>query len=127
MRIQLVSIYVDDPVGKAYRFYTETLGFVSKVYMPEHYVAMVASSEDPDGTTILLEPNDNPIAGTYQKALYDANLPCMVFGTDKIHEEYERLTAAGVVFRQPPTKTEWNSVEAVFEDTCGNLIQLAQV
>ena len=126
MKIQLVSVFVDDPVGKAYKFYTEILGFVEKVYMPEHYLAIVASPEDPDGTRLLLEPNNNPIAKTYQEAIYNLGMPPIVFGVDDAQKEYERLISLGVVFRQPPTATEWGTVEALFEDTCGNLIQMAQ-
>lgn len=126
MKIQLVSVFVDDPVGKAYKFYTEILGFVEKVYMPDYYLAIVASPEEPNGTQLLLEPNNNPIASTYQSALYEQGLPCIVFGVADAQKEYERLTALGVVFRQPPKATDWGTIEAVFEDTCGNLIQMAQ-
>lgn len=127
MKIQLVSVFVDDPVGKAHKFYTEILGFVEKIYMPEHYLVMVASPEDPDGTQLLLEPNNNPIAQTYQSALYEQGLPCIVFGVEDTQKEYERLSALGVVFRQAPNATDWETIEAVFEDTCGNLIQMAQL
>jgi catechol 2,3-dioxygenase-like lactoylglutathione lyase family enzyme len=126
MKIQMVSVFVDDPVGKAYKFYTEVLGFVEKVYMPEHYLAIVVSPEEPDGTQLLLEPNDNPIAKTYQEALYNAGLPPMVFGVKDVQKEYERMSALGVVFRQPPTATQWGTIEALLEDTCGNLLQIAQ-
>jgi predicted enzyme related to lactoylglutathione lyase len=125
MKIALTSVFVDDPVGKAHTFYTEVLGFVSKMHVPEAYLAIVASPEEPDGTGLLLEPNDNPIAKTYQEALYAAGLPAIVFGVADIQHEYERLTKQGVVFRSEPTATEWGT-QAVFEDTCGNLIQLHQ-
>lgn len=125
MKIALVSIFVPDPL-KAHTFYTETLGFVSKLYMPEAWVAIIASPEDPEGTGILLEPNQNPIAKTYQEGVYNANLPIMTFSANDIHQEYEKLKDRGVVFRKPPTKTEWG-MEAIFEDTFGNLLQIAKM
>jgi predicted enzyme related to lactoylglutathione lyase len=125
MKIALTSVFVDSP-EKAFGFYTEVLGFVKRLYVPEAYLAIVASPEEPDGTGLLLEPNNNPIAKTYQEALYQAELPVIVFGTADIHKEYQRLKALGVVFKKEPTKTDWG-MEAIFEDTCGNLIQLTQV
>jgi predicted enzyme related to lactoylglutathione lyase len=125
MKIALTSVFVPSP-AEAFTFYTEVLGFVKRLYIPEAQVAIVASPEEPDATGLLLEPNGNPIAKTYQEALYKAELPVIVFGTADIHKEYERLKQLGVVFRKEPTKTDWG-IEAVFEDTCGNLIQLAQV
>jgi predicted enzyme related to lactoylglutathione lyase len=125
MKIALTSVPVNNPI-EAFRFYTEVLGFVKRVFIPEANVAIVASPEAPDGTGLLLEPNDNPIAKTFQEGVYKAGLPLIVFGTEDIQKEYERLQALGVVFRSEPTKTDWG-IEAVFEDTCGNLIQIAQV
>ena len=125
MRIALTSVYVDSP-DKALRFYTEVLGFVERMYVPEAELAIVASPEEPDGTDLLLEPNGNPIARTYQEAVYQAGLPVIVFGVEDIRAEYERLLKLGVVFRSEPTDTEWGT-QALFEDTCGNLIQLHQV
>ncbi|MEZ4518198.1 MAG: VOC family protein [Chloroflexota bacterium] len=125
MKIALTSVFVNDPI-EAFKFYTEVLGFVERLYMPEHYLAIVVSPEEPDGTGLLLEPNNNPIASTYQKALYDAGLPSIVFGVADIHSEYERLKSQGVVFRSEPETNEWGTT-AVMEDTCGNLIQLHQL
>lgn len=125
MKIGLVSVFVHNPL-EAHQFYTEKLGFISKMYMPEAYLAIVASPEEPESTGILLEPNNNPIASTYQKALYDSNLPCITFTATDIQQMYEDLKAKGVVFRKAPTKTDWG-VEAIFEDTCGNFIQLVQL
>jgi predicted enzyme related to lactoylglutathione lyase len=122
MKIALTSVFVRSPIG-AFKFYTEVLGFTSKMYMPEANLAIVASPEDPDGTSLLLEPNDNPIAKTYQEGIYKAGLPVIVFSADDIQKEYEKLIDRGVVFRKAPTKTEWGT-EAIFEDTCGNLIQI---
>ncbi len=125
MKILLTSVFVDDP-ARAFRFYTEVLGFVEKMFIPEAALAIVVSAEEPDGTGLLLEPNDNPIARTYQEALYNAGLPVIVFGAEDIQKEYERLKGLGVVFKSEPTPTDWGT-QAVFEDTCGNLIQIHQV
>lgn len=124
MKIQLTSVYVDDPI-KAFKFYTEVLGFVERMYVPEAVLAIVVSPEDPDGTGLLLEPNNNPIASTYQQALRQAGLPPIVFGVADVQHEYERLRALGVVFSTEPTAAEWGTF-AVFDDTCGNLIQIHQ-
>ena len=124
MKIALTSVFVNDPL-EAFRFYTEKLGFVEKMYMPEHYLAIVASPEDPDGTGLLLEPNQNLGAREFQKGIHDAGLPVIVFGVPDVQAEYERLKGRGVVFRKEPTKTDWG-IEAVFDDTCGNYIQIAQ-
>jgi predicted enzyme related to lactoylglutathione lyase len=125
MKIALTSIPVNDPI-KAFKFYTETLGFVERLYMPEAYLAIVASPEEPDGTGLLLEPNANPISKTFQEAVYEQGLPLIVFGVDDCQAEYEKLKARGVVFRQEPTKTDYGT-QAIFEDTCGNLIQIHQM
>ena len=124
MKIQLTNIYVNDP-NEAFKFYTEVLGFVEKVYMPDANLAIVASPEQPDGAVLLLEPNDTPIAKTYQEALYNEGYPAIVFGVDDIQQEVERLKQQGIVFRQDPTQTDAGMI-ALFDDTCGNLIQLFQ-
>jgi predicted enzyme related to lactoylglutathione lyase len=124
MKIGVTSVFVHDPI-EAFKFYTEVLGFVKKLYMPEAWVALVASAEDPNGTQLLLEPNHNSIAKTYQQGLFQANIPCIVFSSTDIQKEYELLISRGVVFRKKPTKTEYGT-EAIFEDTFGNLIQLFQ-
>ncbi len=126
MNIALVGIHVNDPL-QAYTYYTEVLGFASRMYMPEHLLAIVASPEEPGGTGLLLEPSDNPIAKAYQSGLYEAGMPCIVFGVDDVQAEYERLLAKGVSFKQAPTRTDWGTVEAMFDDTCGNFVQIAQV
>ena len=125
MKIALTSVFVNSPIS-AFAFYTEILGFVKKLYVPEANLAIVVSSKEPDGTGLLLEPNDNPIAKTYQQALYNAGLPVIVFGVDDIQQEYQRLMQLGVIFKMQPTKMDWGT-EAVFDDTCGNFIQLAQI
>ena len=125
MKIGLVSVFVHDPVA-AFKQYTEVLGFKEKVYMPQHWIAIVVSPEDPNGTALLLEPNHNKIAKSFQTAVYKAGLPVIVFTVDDIQTEYERLKAPIVVFRKPPKNTK-EGIEALFEDGCGNLIQLTQI
>lgn len=124
MKIQLTSIYVDDPI-EAFKFYTDTLGFIEQLYMPKANLAIVVSPEEEDGTALLLEPSDNPIAKEYMTKLYDAGLPSIVFSTEDIQKEYKQLKNLGVEFKKEPTKTEWG-YEAIFDDTCGNWIQIAQ-
>jgi predicted enzyme related to lactoylglutathione lyase len=124
MKIGMTGVFVNDPI-EAFKFYTEVLGFEKKMFMPEAWLAIVVSPEDPDGTTLLLEPNHNAIAKSYQQGLYKKNIPVIVFTVKDIALEYERLKAKGVVFRKPPKKTEYG-MEAIFEDTCGNLIQLME-
>jgi predicted enzyme related to lactoylglutathione lyase len=124
MKIKLVSVLVNDPI-EAHKFYTEKLGFVSKVFMPKEWIVIVASPEDPDGTGLLLEPNHNQLSKTFQKGVYKAGLPIIVFGVADVQKEYERLKNNGIVFKKPPTKTNWG-IEAVFDDTCGNYIQIHQ-
>jgi predicted enzyme related to lactoylglutathione lyase len=124
VKISLTSVFVDDPI-KALNFYTEVLGFVERMYMPEAWLAIVASPEEPDGTGLLLEPNNNPIGKTYQQAIYEQGLPAIVFGVEDVQKEYERLKGLGVVFSQEPTKEDWGT-QAVFDDTCGNYIQIHQ-
>jgi predicted enzyme related to lactoylglutathione lyase len=99
------------------------LGFKELLFMPEARLAIVTSPEQPEGTALMLEPNDNPIAKTYQEALYTANIPVMVFGADDIEAEYHRLKEKGVVFRRPPTVTAWGT-ETELEDGFGNLIKI---
>ena len=125
MKVSLVSVYVNDPI-KAFTYYTDVLGFVQRMYVPEAQLAIVASPEEPDGTGLLLEPNSNPIAMTYQEQLYQAGYPAIVFGVEDIQEEFNRLKNRGVVFKSEPTKTEWGT-QVIFDDTCGNLIQLHQI
>jgi catechol 2,3-dioxygenase-like lactoylglutathione lyase family enzyme len=124
MKIALTSISVNNPVD-AFKFYTEVLGFVEKMYMPDAHLAIVAAPEDPDGTQILLEPNDSPLVKPYQEGIYKAGLPVMVFEVEDIQEEYTRLISLGVVFANKPTKEDWGT-QAIFDDTCGNYLQIFQ-
>lgn len=126
MKIKLTSVFVDDQ-DKALRFYTEVLGFVKKSDFPagEFKWLTVVSPEEPDGTELLLEPNDNPISKTYQQALFEQGIAAATFAVVDIYKEYERMKKLGVLFAMEPTNMGPATV-AVFDDTCGNLIQLAQ-
>lgn len=124
MKIGVTSVFVSDPVA-AFHFYTNVLGFVEKVFKPGKWISIVVSSDDPEGTSLMLEPNHNAIAKRYQQALFKAGLPCIVFTTADIKSEYNRLTAQGVHFRKAPAKTS-DGIAALFEDGFGNIIQLLQ-
>ena len=127
IRITISSVFVDDQ-EKALRFYTDVLGFVKKFDIPlgPFRWLTVVSPDGPDGMELLLEPNDNPAAKTFQSSIYEQGIPATTFAVDDIHEEYERLTTLGVVFKGEPMAVEGSAV-AVFDDTCGNLISLHQV
>ena len=125
MRINLTSVLVDDQ-DKALRFYTEVLGFREKHNVPigEHRWLTVVSPDNPDGTELLLEPDEHPAAKPFKKALVADGIPYTSFAVDDVNAEYERLRALGVYFTQEPT--EMGPVTtAVLDDTCGNLIQIA--
>jgi catechol 2,3-dioxygenase-like lactoylglutathione lyase family enzyme len=125
MRIHLASVFVDDQ-DKAERFYTEVLGFVKKadVRMGEHRWLTVVSPDAPDGTELLLEPDAHPAVGPFRAALVADGIPFTSFGVDDVRAEHQRLEALGVAFTQPPTPMG-PVTSAVFDDTCGNLIQIA--
>jgi catechol 2,3-dioxygenase-like lactoylglutathione lyase family enzyme len=125
MRIVITSVLVDDQ-ARALEFYTDVLGFVKKTDIPlgESRWLTVVSPDDPDGTELLLEPDGHPAAGPFKSALIEDGIPFTSFGVDDVHAEYERLLELGVRFTQAPT--EMGPVTtAVFDDTCGNLIQIA--
>ena len=126
MKIILTSVMVNDQ-EKALKFYTEVLGFVKKNDIPlgEDRWLTVVSPEGPDDVELLLEPMGFPPARTYQKALFEAGIPLTSFAIDDVQKEYERMKKLGVVFKTAPTKMGPVTI-AVFEDTCGNLIQMAQ-
>jgi catechol 2,3-dioxygenase-like lactoylglutathione lyase family enzyme len=126
IRIVVTSILVDDQ-QKALKFYTEKLGFQKKVEVPlgEHSWLTVVSAEDPDGVELLLEPDAHPAAGQFKKALVEDGIPITSFGVDDVRAEYTRLVASGVRFTQPPVAMG-PVITAVLDDTCGNLVQLAQ-
>jgi catechol 2,3-dioxygenase-like lactoylglutathione lyase family enzyme len=126
MRVNLASVMVDDEV-KALRFYTEVLGFKEKTNVPlgEHRWITVVSPESPDGTELLLEPDEHPAARPFKKALVDDGIPFTSFAVDDVRAEHERLRGLGVRFTQEPADMG-PVTTAVFDDTCGNLIQIAQ-
>lgn len=127
MRITLTSILVDDQ-DKALRFYTDVLGFVKKTEIPlgdKHRWLTVVSPDDPDGVELVLEPDEHPAAGPFKQALVADGIPYTSFAVADVRRETERLQALGVRFTQEPL--EMGPVTtAVFDDTCGNLIQIAQ-
>ena len=127
MRIALASVFVNDQ-ARALRFYTEVLGFVVKNDLPagEHRWLTVGSPGGVAGAELALEPDAHPAARAFQQALHRDGIPATSFETSDIHAECARLQARGVVFRTPPTPAGPVTV-AVFDDTCGNLIQLHQV
>jgi catechol 2,3-dioxygenase-like lactoylglutathione lyase family enzyme len=127
MRIVVTSVFVDDQ-SKALAFYTGVLGFTKKqdVPMGEHRWLTVVSPEDPDGTELLLEPAGHPAVAPFRDALVGDGIPFTSFGVADVHAEYERLKGLGVRFVQEPVQMGPVTM-AVLDDTCGNLIQIAQV
>ena len=125
MRIKLTSVFVDDQ-EKALKFYTEVLGFVKKTEVPAgdyKWLTVVAAGRD--DLELLLEPNANPPASAYQKAIHAAGIPSTLFFLDDIEKEHKRMVALGVSFKTKPTQSGAVKI-AVFDDTCGNLIQLVE-
>jgi catechol 2,3-dioxygenase-like lactoylglutathione lyase family enzyme len=125
MRIHLASVFVDDQ-EKALRFYTEILGFEKKEDAPigeDRWLTVTAPGEE-DGTQLLLEPDAHPAVKPFKEALVEDGIPFTSFAVEDIGAEYERLRALGVRFTQQPTNLG-PATTAVFEDTCGNLIQIA--
>ena len=131
MKIKLTNVLVDDQ-DKALRFYTELLGFVKKTEIPlgDARWLTVVSPDEPDGTELLLEPDDNPAlqgaAQTFKRALYQAGIPYAAFFCEDLQAEVARLKGLGVAFRVEPAPTVGAAI-AVLDDTCGNLIQLVEV
>ena len=125
MKITTLSIFVDDQ-RKALAFYTDMLGFELKDDMPlgEYSWLTVTAPGEPDGVQILLEPNDHPAVDPYRSAIVADGIPWTSFAVDDVQAEYERLTAAGVVFTQAPMNAGPVTV-AVLDDTVGNLVQIA--
>jgi predicted enzyme related to lactoylglutathione lyase len=126
MKIRLTSVLVDDQ-EKALQFYTAVLGFVKKRDIPiggARWLTVI-SPEGPDDMELLLEPNAHPAAKVFQQAIFNDGIPLTAFAVDDIEKEYARLTARGVAFKQTPTQAGEVTI-AVFDDTCGNLIQMYQ-
>jgi catechol 2,3-dioxygenase-like lactoylglutathione lyase family enzyme len=126
MKIVLTSVLVDDQ-EKALCFYRDVLGFQLKHDIPldAHRWLTVVSPEQPDGVELVLEPDEHPAAKPFKSALIADGIPCTSFGVDDVKKEHERLTKLGVRFTQPPVNMG-PVTTAVFEDTCGNLLQIAQ-
>ena len=124
MRINVTSVLVDDQ-DKALRFYTEVLGFTKKTEVPvgEYRWLTVVSPEDPDGVELLLEPDEHPAAKPYKAALVADGIPFISFAVNDVHAETERLRVLGVTFTQEPLQMG-QVTTAVFDDTCGNLLQI---
>ncbi len=126
MKIIVTSLFVEDQ-DKALEFYSEKLGFVTKHDIPMgkfRWITLV-SPDVPEGTELLLEPNEHPAAKEFQKKIFAEGIPATMFGVADIQEEYKRLLENGVKFTMEPTKMGDVTI-AVFDDTCGNLIQIAQ-
>jgi len=127
VKIKVANLYVDDQ-EKALRFYTDVLGFTKKTDFsngPYRWLTL-ASPEEPDGTELQLALNNNPAAKAYQQALFQQSQPAMMFFTDDIKSDYERIKARGAAFTMPPTDVTASTI-AMLNDTCGNLIQLTQL
>ena len=124
MKIRMTSIPVLDPI-KAYKVYTEILGFQELMYDPKERLAIIVSAEASTETAIILEPSDNEISHNYRTALYAAKIPVMTFSTENLKEEYIRLTNLDIRFIKTPTEVSWGW-EAIFDDGCGNYLQLIQ-
>ena len=127
LRINVTSVMVDDQ-RRALAFYTWVLGFVKKTEIPMGEVSWltVVSPDARDGVELVLEPDSHPAAGPFKRALVEDGIPFTSFAVDDARAEYERLRAAGVRFTQEPTDLGPVTV-ATFDDTCGNLIQIAQI
>jgi predicted enzyme related to lactoylglutathione lyase len=127
MKIKVTSVYVNNQ-DKALRFYTEVLGFAKKADFsqgPFRWLT-VASPEEPDGTELQLALNNNPAAKAYQQAMFQQGQPAVMFYTDDVKGDYERIKARGAEFTMPPTDVPGATI-AVLNDTCGNLIQFNQL
>ena len=125
MRITLVSLFVDDQ-AKALAFYTGVLGFVKKTEIPLGGPVSwltVVSPEDPDGPELVLEPSSRRAVGPFRRALIEDGIPFTSFAVKDVEAEYHRLQNLGVRFTQRPIQ-QGTATTAVFDDTCGNLIQI---
>ncbi|HTJ56088.1 MAG TPA: VOC family protein [Devosiaceae bacterium] len=127
MKIKLTSVYVDDQ-EKALQFYTEILGLAKKADFsngPYRWLT-VASPEEPDGTELQLAANDNPAAKAYQQAIFQQGQPAIMFFSDDVKGDYERITTRGGAFTMPPTDVTGSTI-AQLTDGCGNLVQITQL
>jgi predicted enzyme related to lactoylglutathione lyase len=127
MKIKVTTLYVDDQ-EKALRFYTEVLGFAKKADFsngPYRWLTVV-SADEPDGIELQLALNNNPAAKAYQEAMFQQGQPAVMFFTDDIKGDHERIKARGGVFTMEPTGVTGSTI-AKLNDTCGNLIQITQL
>jgi predicted enzyme related to lactoylglutathione lyase len=127
MKIKLTSVYVDDQ-ERALRFYTDVLGFTKKADFsngPYRWLT-VASADEPDGAELQLALNNNPAAKAYQEAIFQQHQPAVMFFTDDIKGDYERIAGRGGEFAMPPTEVTGSTIAQV-NDTCGNLVQITQL
>lgn len=127
MKIKLTTVYVDN-LDQALRFYTEVLGFTKKADFSNgsYRWLTVASAEEPEGTELQLALNDNPAAKAFQQAMFQQGQNAVMFYSDDVQADYERIKARGGEFIMPPTDVT-ASIIARLGDTCGNLIQLTQL
>lgn len=127
MKLRVLSVFVDDQ-QKAKAFYTDVLGFQLKhdIPMGEFSWITVVSPQDPGGPELLLEPSAHPAVKPWRDAMMEDGIPLLQLDVEDCQAEYNRLTAAGVTFTQPPTEMG-PVVTAVFDDSFGNLVQLAQM
>ena len=128
MKIIYTKLFVNDQ-DKALKFYTQILGFLKKsdITAGDYRWLTVVSPEDQNGTELILELNNNPAAKTYQEAIFEQSIPATNFGVSDVHIDYERLKKLGVKFTIEPSEVMENVTIAVFDDTCGNLIQLQTI
>ena len=127
MKIKLTNVYVDDQ-DKALRFYTDVLGFTKKADFskgPFRWLT-VASPDEPEGTELQLAASDNPAAKAYQQAIFQQGQPAVMFFTDDVKGDCERIEARGGELTMPPTE-ETGSIIAQLDDGCGNRIQITQL
>jgi len=127
MKIKVTSIYVDDQ-DNALRFYTDVLGFAKKTDFSQgpYRWLTVAPAEEPEGIELQLASNGNPAAKAYQEAMFQQGQPAIMFFTDDIKGDYERIKGRGAEFTMPPTDVTGSTI-AMLKDTCGNLVQLTQL
>ena len=127
MRIEITSIFVNDQ-ARALEFYTKNLGFVKKVDIGagNYRWLTVVSPEDQSGTQLVLEPNNNPSAKSFQESIYKQGIPAKMFFVDDVHMAHQRLKNTGDKFTMDPTKVTGSTI-ARFDDTCGNIIQITQL
>jgi predicted enzyme related to lactoylglutathione lyase len=127
MKIKLTTIHVNDQ-DKALRFYTEVLGFTKKGDFSQgpYRWLTVTTPDEPNGTELQLALNNNPAAKAYQEALYQQKQPAVMFNTDDIKGDYERIKARGGQFTMPPTEVTASTI-AMIDDGCGNLVQITQL